>query len=215
MTCSWRCWLIVSVLAFVGCDKEEGSTKPQPPPRWSDMAKGYVVESAEPLLPYWEQTTTITVAKQTKDGRSFQFSMRVGPLETLTPEKTNAKTLWGWGDPKREVKDPEGIMSSEEILRRARHVLDLSLSVGGRVVHIPKSAYVDLVDLRVYLDRDFFRRADGGRLLLDLEGADAGESYRVRFTIRDHRLVKREIWPGEFPEWGPYVKTFPSDTKTP
>lgn len=222
------------LVVLSGCDKSEQEarerrradaavgkmasvTVPEPvtvrPTPWSDMAKGYVVESAEPLLPYWEQTTTITIAKQTKDGRSFQFSMKVGPLDTLTPEKTDAEYLWGWGDPKREAKDPMGIMSSEDQLRRARHVHDLSLSVGGRVVHIPKSAYVDLIDLYVY-PHWCFLRADGDRLLLDLKGSDAGESYRVRFTIRDHRLVKREIWRGEFPEMGPDVKTFPSDTKT-
>ena len=49
---------------------------------------------------------------------------------------------------------------------------------------------------------------NGSRILLYMEGADAGESYRVKFTIQDNRIMKREIWAGEFPEYGPEVSTF-------
>ena len=83
--------------------------------------------------------------------------------------------------------------------------------MGSEPVNIPESSYVDLVALRV--GEDHFLWKDGSRLLLYLEGADAGESYRAKFTIEEGQIVKREIWAGQFPEFGAEVKIFKQDTE--
>ena len=62
----------------------------------------------------------------------------------------------------------------------------MSLTLGSEPVYIPASSYVDLVELRI--GRGHFLWKDGAHVLLYLEGADAGESYKTKFTIEEGKL---------------------------
>ena len=87
----------------------------------------------------------------------------------------------------------------------------MSLTLGSEPVCIPASSRIDLVELCI--GREHFLWKDGARVLLYLEGVDAGESDRTKFTIEEGKIAKREIWSGPFPEFGVEVKTFGRDTE--
>ena len=70
-------------------------------------------------------------------------------------------------------------------------VTELTLSVGGRRVRIPSSAFQDLCDVRV--PTNFNPYGDAGETELSWGGGDAAGSYTVSFFFRDFKLIQREI----------------------
>jgi hypothetical protein len=178
------------VIALSGCGKHE--VRETVPTAWESLAKGYKVEGSRPVLGRGRQ---IRKTEESTEGRLFDFSLSVGPVVGWSDAKAKVTHFWGWG----------AATDATNLLRQAEHVLEVSLILDGKPVHIPEAAYVDLIDLRSGTRPVWIH---GSHFLLYLEGADAGESYRVRFMIENHRIVKREIWPGEFPELGPVVTTF-------
>jgi hypothetical protein len=59
---------------------------------------------------------------------------------------------------------------------------------------LPRSAFADLADVNRVVGR-----AKGNLFIIDIEGADAGDSYDARLTFKDGRLIERSVASGEFP----------------
>ena len=166
-------------------------------PPWESMAEGYIEEDALPIL---GSGTYTHMRENTEDGQLYDFVLEVGAPTKWSEAKAQVARFWGWSD--LNAPNPE-----LERLRSAQHVLEISLTLGTDPVHIPEAAYIDLIALRLDSCCRFLKE-DDGVVFLYLEGGDAGGSYEVKFTIEDSKVVKREIWPGPFPEKGPEVMTF-------
>jgi hypothetical protein len=91
-------------------------------------------------------------------------------------------------------------------LNVAEFIHEMQLSINGKPVDVPGAAIADLVGVRI--GRSHFLWERGNDQVLLLEGADAGESYEARFTIRGNRVVEREAWHGEFPEMPHEIRKF-------
>ena len=202
-----RVLLLVLLASLYGCSGKHlffatqdlssastSSTPTSPAPTWESMAEGYVEANTSWIFGSGGYTH---VRENTEDGQLFDFVLKVGLPTEWTPAKERVDRFWGFGI------DP--IDDEPERIRSAQHVLEMSLMLGTESVYIPESCYVDLVDLRVDMNYFLKKDEDGARVLLYLEGADAGESYRAKFTIEEGQIVKREIWAGPFPEFGAEV----------
>ena len=202
-----RFLLLALLAALCGCRDKQAASVSKDRPSWESVAKGYEVEGAWPVL--GQGRGHIRITEDSGDGRLFDFALGVGPCQDWSAAKAGVKRFWGWGDAAEEdTANPDGDSPPRpQRLRAAPHVREMSLVLDGKPVQIPEAAYVDLVDLRVGRGMRLLY-ADGPRYLLYLDGSDAGESYRVKYTIENCRIVKREIWHGEFPEVGPEVITF-------
>lgn len=186
------------LITIYGCSKATQTTVQNPPPSWESMAEGYAPENSFAIIGSEKYTH---LRERTADGQLFDFVLKIGPPKNWTQAKEEVTRFWGWGEATEAPKR----------LKAARHVLKLSLVLGIQKVYIPESCYVDLVDLKVGRCQNFLFKNDSS-VFFYLEGADAGESYNVKFTIKDARITKREIWRGEFPEFGPETKIFKKST---
>ncbi len=81
----------------------------------------------------------------------------------------------------------------------ARGVCDIGVTVDGREVMLPVSAFADLSDVRSISVRGSKRD-----VVVEMEGGETGEGYSVLYTIsaRRSRLVRRRVWSRELPEAG-------------
>ena len=181
-----QCYVILLILLIMGCEKKENQTVPAYNQPWESMAKGYEEENANRVWGYRKYTH---ISEYDQDGQLYDFVLHTGPLEDLPSEKYQIDKFWGWGG---DTKPPKTIYAS--------HVLELSLSLNEKPVSFPQKAYIDLIDLRVGGRYSLLKKNNSYHFLY-LLGSDAGESYRVKFTIEDNKLIKREIWYGEFPDW--------------
>jgi hypothetical protein len=73
-------------------------------------------------------------------------------------------------------------------------VTELTLSVGGKQVKIPRAAFTDLGNARV--PTNFNPYGDAGETILIWGGGDAAGSYTAHFFFRDFKLIRREIYSG-------------------
>ena len=188
-------FLILMACLCVSCERVEEPTAGDSYPSWESMAEGYVEENASPVFGSSKYTH---LRESTADGQLYDFVLQVGPLTDVSDANAAVKNFWGWGFDDKEY--PEAVWA-------ARHVLKMSLAVDGKKVKIPEAAYVDLIDLRVDRSKRLLWR-DESRFMLYLEGSDAGESYRLKFTIENTKVIKREVWAGEFPEMGNHEQVF-------
>ena len=197
-----RMILLALLIGLYSCSGNDtfGNDAFEAPP-WESMAEGYIEEDALPIFGSGGYTH---IRESTEDGQLYDFVLEVGSPTEWSEAKVQVVRFWGWSD--LNAPNPE-----LELLRSAQHVLEMSLTLGANPVYIPESAYNDLIALRVDSNQHLLVE-DGDRVFLYLEGADSGGSYKVKFTIEDSKVVKREIWGGAFPEKGPEVMTFEQDT---
>ncbi|NOS72509.1 MAG: hypothetical protein HOP33_21630 [Verrucomicrobia bacterium] len=118
---------------------------------------------------------------------SFVVRIQSSPFATNT---TVAISRW-WG---RDGSNPERVTAR------------LSLCVGGREVGIPLRAFADLGEPNIPDGISLTQQADD--LLLYVRGGDAGGSYIAKFTVHGGKLTRREVVPGEFPEFKPQIMRF-------
>jgi hypothetical protein len=172
------------------------------------MAKGYREPKAQSVWEWNGRAERFHIRDGHGEGHVFEYTLAVGPYHDLPAEKASIEYYWGAGT-KEGYRDPIDESTWEDSLKRRLHVQEISLVLDGQPVQIPKAAYIDLVDLHV--GTPGLLRGEGPRYFLYVGGSDAGESYMGKFTIEDYRVTKREIWAGEFPEFGPEVVTFGPD----
>jgi len=86
-------------------------------------------------------------------------------------------------------------------------VTELTLSLGGRRIEIPQSAFQDLGDVRV--PTNFNPYGDAGETILIWGGGDAAGSYTAHFFFHHFKLVRREIYSDLDSKEPTEVKRFP------
>lgn len=193
-------FLILSGSTLTGCRGQTHSEQTAiSRPAWEDMAPSYRIENQRPMYLRGERRKTLSVINHDQSASGYELTLRTGKARQLSEDKLDQQRFWGWVG-----ESPE--MTRQYLATAANHVLELSLRLDGRAVEIPKEATIDLLDFRI--SRRNFLWTAGDFVYFYFEGADAGASYKGRFTIKEHRLIKREIWPGEFPEMGPYTTEY-------
>ena len=83
---------------------------------------------------------------------------------------------------------------------------ELSLSIGGIQIAIPHRAFADLGDPHPPGSISLMQPHD--TVYLYIHGGDGAGSYVAKFFIRDGKLIRREVVPGEFPKEKPQVIDF-------
>jgi hypothetical protein len=157
---------------------------------WKKYAKGYHIDDEEEIS---SSNQTIYVSQSTEGDLPYTFVLKVGILPSITETKGEIAYFWGWGMAYVGVDDWQSLF----------HVLEFSLALKGKPVEVPEYFQDDLLDLFVQ-ESSFLRRHDD-KVLLYLSGGYGDEGYRVRFTIEDHKMVKREVWLSSSPQQGPDV----------
>ncbi len=121
-----------------------------------------------------EEFRKIDISGLTNDKLPFELHIRCA---AFSPKRVQGIThFWGGDSPHFR---PQSV------------VTDLTLSVGGRRVEIPSSAFQDLGDVRV--PTNFNPYGDAGETELTWGGGDAAGSYTVSFFFRNLKLIRREI----------------------
>jgi|GEM_PF-6808115 len=86
-------------------------------------------------------------------------------------------------------KSDAGFPSSLADYQEVSMVLQLSISVGGQDVWVPRSAYADLFNARKALVR-----YENGFFVLLIGGADGADSYSVHIRSTSTRVVDRTVY---------------------
>ena len=125
------CLFLVLLCASSGCGQRGYKSCCQDDSSWESKANGYAEEDAFPIF---GPSRHRHLSEAGAHGKLYDFVLKVGPLSHWPEAKAKVPLFWGWGDP---VDGSEGRQSAE-------HVLEMSLSLNGKAVHIPEDAYIDL-----------------------------------------------------------------------
>ena len=129
---------------------------------------------------------TLTVTGRLRDKRPFELSISREPFD----QKKQARIKhWIGGD----GDEPMHVTSG------------LKLSVAGTNVDIPRSQFEDLADPHIHFGP--YLTQDDKAIFLYVDGSDAAGAYTARFTIRDGKVLKREIRDHESPKEGLQTKS--------
>lgn len=144
---------------------------------------------------YWEGEQKIEIEiKLPEKNQSTKVTMIVGRPVSLEKYKL-VKTFWGCSECKSIAK--QNVIQKLKIVRK------------GKDIRIPFDALNDLVSPNDVTARSFQIDAKNESIwYFTIDGADAGESYKMRMTFEKEKLVKREVWAGEFPEFGAVVTNY-------
>jgi hypothetical protein len=124
-----------------------------------------------------EQFRKIDISGVTNDDLPFTLHVRCAAFSSKLGH--GVRHFWGGDSPN---------------FRPQYIVTDLTLSVGGKRVNIPSSAFKDLGDVRV--PTNFNPYGDAGETILIWGGGDAAGSYTAHFFFREFKLIRREIYSG-------------------
>jgi hypothetical protein len=124
-----------------------------------------------------------------RDTDQTSFTVRIHDAPFTTKLAAGIKSWWGvdGGTPRRVT-------------------VELAFRIGRAEVTIPRHAYSDLGDPIIPNGISVMQRRKD--IYLYLRGGDAAGSYTAKFFIRDGKLTRREVVPGEFPQSKPVVMTF-------
>lgn len=71
----------------------------------------------------------------------------------------------------------------------------MDISVNGKPIFVPRSAFSDLADLN-----EVTIKIEKKKIIIKIIGGDASESYIVKIDLNSERIIHRSLVSGEFPD---------------